>query len=238
MKSFAVLFLLFLSAVAMAGTPVKTLVAIEDIYAPLGFDTNDSTQVIVSGLLPNLCHKSPYTEVKVIKNKIEITVGSLKYDETNPFCRPFEVPFVETIDVGLLDKGNYDIVVNGESIFEKKSKIFVDESISTSVDEFAYAYVNYMVKGDGDRVVELNGYNPSDCFELDDIEVISNKINTYSVLPKMKKVRDFCPMKMVPFTYSVKVPNTIESKKILLHVRAMSGKSVNAVFVNADLKEN
>lgn len=227
------IFSLFISAVH-AGTPVETIVPIDEVFSPVGFDSNDNSEIVVSGWLPNLCHKSPKSTYSISGRTINITVSALKYDSSNPFCPEMIVPFVETIKVGILDKGKYDIVVNGKTPYEKQSKIKIDESSSNAVDDFIYANVHYIEQEIGNNVVTLKGYNPSDCFVLDDIKFVSNGINAYSVLPIMKKVRDFCPMKLVPFSYDIEVPQSLQHNKVLLHVRSMDGNSVNTLFIKAN----
>ena len=220
------------TGVAMASTPVEIMAPIDHIYSPKGFDTNDNTEVIIEGYLPNLCHKAPSSTVSVVGTKINIKVTALRYHPSNPFCPEAIVPFVETVKVGLLDKGNYDIVVNGRSIYEKQGQIAIAEATSNSIDEHVYAAVEYVEKQAGSREVTLKGYNPSDCFVLDEVNVVDNGKDVYSVLPKMKQISDFCPMKMVPFAYKMEVPTTLKKDKVLLHVRAMDGTSVNSLFHN------
>ena len=225
-----IIFLIALSSVGYAGTPVKTLVPVDEVFVPKGFDVNDNSEIIVSGYLPNLCHKSPQTEVQVQGKKIQVTVSALKYSETNPYCPEMIVPFLETVKVGVLDKGNYNIVINEKTQYEKKSTIAISESSSNALDEHIYANVFYVDEVEGTHTVKLKGYNPSDCLVFDHIEILSNDKNTYSILPIMKKVRDFCPMKMTPFSHEVEVPKLLERNKILLHVRGMDGNSVNSIF--------
>lgn len=224
--------LVLLPAITLAGTPVETIVPVDNIYSPKGFDSNDNTEVIIEGYLPNLCHKSPNTKVEVKGSNINIKVTALKYDSTNPFCPEMIVPFIESVKVGVLDKGFYDITVNGKSIYQKEGSIFVNESISNSTDEHVYANVEYVEKVEGTRNIKLKGYNPSDCFVLEKVEFVGNEKDTYSVLPKMRQISDFCPMKMVPFTIDAEVPNSIKRPKVLLHVRSMGGNSVNTLFPN------
>jgi len=213
-----------------AGTPVEIAVPIEDIYVPTGFDSNDTSEVIISGYLPNLCHKSPATKTTIKGNNIDIQVTALKYHSTNPMCPEMVVPFLETVKVGLLDKGNYSITVNGKTPFKKTSKISITESTSSAVDSYIYANVEYVEREEASKTVSLKGYNPSDCLVLDEVKFVSNKSNTYSVLPIMKQIRDFCPMKMTAFSYDVEVPTEIKKEKVLLHVRGMDGNSVNSLF--------
>ena len=216
---------------AQAGTPVETIVPIDAIFSPVGFDSNDSSEIVVSGWLPNLCHKAPKTDFTVKGNKIDIKVTALKYDSTNPFCPEMIVPFVKSVEIGVLDKGKYEITVNGKTPYSKKSEIKIDESSSNAIDDFIYANVEYIDQEIGSNTISLKGYNPSDCLELEEVKFVSNGINAYSILPVMKKVRDFCPMKLVPFTHEVEVPQTLKTSKVLLHVRSMDGNSVNSLFI-------
>jgi hypothetical protein len=229
MKHFLILTLL-VSFGAFASTPIEKMVPVDHIYVPAGFDSNDTTEVVVTGFLPNLCHKSPSAMVTTKGNKIDIKVTSLYYHESNPFCPEMVVPFVETVKLGLLNKGDYEIKVNGKSQWELKEQIKVSQSTSTAVDDHSYAYVNYVDKEQANGEVVLKGYNPSDCFVLDKIEHRSNGKDTYSVLPIMKQVRSFCPMKMTPFSYKWRVPTELDSELLLLHVRTLDGKSVNSIY--------
>lgn len=219
-----------MSASLLAGTPIEKEVPINNLFIPSGFDSNDNVEVIVSGFLPNLCHKSPRAQVEKRKDGAHIKVTSLYYDESNPFCPEMIVPFKITVSLGVMDTGNYQIKVNEDTPYAQDKGMKILESTSNSIDNYHYAYVENVLKKQGSREVHLKGYNPSDCFVLDKIETISNKSDTLSVLPKMKQIRDFCPRKMVPFTYKYEVPEVLEAKEILLHVRTMDGKSVNTLF--------
>lgn len=214
-----------------ASTPVEKIIPINDVYSPLGFDTNDTSEVIIEGILPNLCHRAPITKVVIKGNIINIKVTALSYHESNPYCPELALPFLETVKLGLLNKGKYTILVNGKTQFEKKSKMLVTESDSNAVDDHIYANVDYIEKMEqSPNKVTLKGYNPSYCFVLDEVKFVSNGENTYSVLPKMKQVSQLCPMKMTPFAIEVEVPQSINKSKVLLHVRGMDGNSVNSLY--------
>ena len=215
-----------------ASAPMKKLVPVSNIYSPEGFDSNDNVEVIVEGFLPNLCYRAPMKDIKINGNKIDIKLSALSSEQQNPYCPEMIVPFLEKVEVGVMDKGQYEIEVNGKSVYEKQGSIEVDESISDAVDDEVYANVEYIERVQGSRNIILKGQNPSDCFVLDKVEFVDNKKNVLSVLPKMKQVSEFCPMKMVPFEYEVEVPNNLEKEKILLHVRVMDGRSVNSLYLN------
>ncbi len=230
MKTALILIASFLvSFTAHAGTPIEKIVPVEDVYAPLEFDSNDNVEIVVSGYLPNLCHKSPKAKVKIENRKIKVTLTSLYYQESNPFCPEMAVPFTETLSLGLLKSGKYNIVVNEKSETTATEELFMDNASRATIDSHTYAYVDY-VEQIGEGKVKLRGYHLSDCFEIDKIAAFSNGKNVYSVLPILKKVSNFCPRKMLPFSYEYTVPTELSAKKVLLHVRTMNGNSVNSIF--------
>lgn len=233
LKKLVVLAIVALAAAANASTPIEKMVPVDHVYIPSGFDSNDNVEVVVTGFLPNLCHKSPAAKVVMNGGKVDIKMTSLYYHASNPYCPEMVVPFTKTVSLGVMDKGLYDITVNGRSPWQLKENIKIAESTSNAVDEFNYAYVQYIDKEVGDNNVALKGYNPSDCFILDEITHVSNKKDAYSVLPKMKQIREFCPMKMIPFSYDWEVPTEVPSQKVLIHVRTMDGNSVNTIFDQA-----
>ena len=230
LKKLVVLAVMALASVANASTPIEKMVPVDHVYIPSGFDSNDNVEVVITGFLPNLCHKSPAAKVEVDGGQVDIKMTSLYYHASNPYCPEMVVPFTKTVSLGIMDKGLYDIKVNGRSPWELNENMKIAESTSNAVDEFNYAYVQYIDKEVGDNNVALKGYNPSDCFILDEIAHVSNKKDAYSVLPKMKQIREFCPMKMIPFSYDWEVPNEVPSKKVLIHVRTMDGNSVNTIY--------
>jgi hypothetical protein len=221
---------LFVPAI-QASTPVEVQVPVEHVYTPKGFDSNDRAEVVVSGYLPNLCHRSPFSKVHRAGRSIQIELSSLYYEPNNPFCAQMIVPFLETVQVGVLEKGDYEVVVNGGSTDKQRSVLTIAEARSNNIDDFVYAGVEYVDKSlQGSSKVVLRGYNPSDCYAFDEMISVSNNKDTYAVLPKMKQVYSFCPMKMVPFSYEFTVPQELDRKKVLLHVRSMNGRSVNSVY--------
>ena len=231
--------LLLASAAAMSTTvrandpldgPVPVLISAKHIYTPLGFDSNDNTEIVVSGYLRNLCYKAPTATATVKDNVISVELKALLTSTPNTLCAQMAVPFIEAVSIGVLKKGDYKISVNGASEGAGVAQISVAQAASANIDDNIYANVS-SVEVSGRKGV-LRGYTPSDCMVLDTIKFISNKSDTYSVLPIMKQVRSLCPMKLVPFAYEFEVPTALTAKSVLLHVRAMNGKSVNTIFDN------
>lgn len=202
------------------------------IFTPVGFDDNDNTQVVLYGYLPNLCYKSPRTKVFVSGKEVSILFTAIKGNEKAP-CVQMVVPVTEIVDLGVLAQGNYNITVNGGTAAESRSKIQVSRALSPSEDDHIYANIESIERRPESRTVILRGYNPSDCYQPDRIEWISNEKDVLAVLPIMKKVHEVCPRKMVPFEQSLEVPETLSNgnSEILLHFRVMNGKSINHVFL-------
>lgn len=213
----------------LAGLPTKNFVPVEHVYVPHGYDSNDLVEIVVEGMLPNLCHKAPTTEVTVEGNKVSIKVESLYYAPSNPFCPPMIVPFLEIVTLGNLKAGSYEIEVNAHTPYPAKANLLVVATTSQNIDEHTYASVEY-IEQDGSDTVVLKGFNPSFCFELDRVAITDNGSDTYSLQPIMKQVSDFCPMKLVPFEIPVKLPTTLTKDVVLVHVRSMNGKSVNTLL--------
>ncbi len=237
-KNIALLATLVLMPVITGASTYEAVVPVDHVFTPSGFDSNDNTEVVVTGFLPNLCYQAPKSTVTVVEGKISVSVKATKKVNGLGFCANVILPYIEFIKIGVLDKGKYHIMVNEKSAWEKKSQISVSEATSSSIDEVIYANVEEVQREDNNsRKILLKGYNPSDCFELKEIVIADNGLDTYSVLPKMKQVRAHCPKKMIPFTYEFEVPEKLEADKVLLHVRVMDGRSVNTFFNNKPLNE-
>ena len=75
-----------LGSVAHAGTPVEKMIPVDHAFIPAGFDSNDSVEIVITGYLPNLCHKAPSAKVEITGTKVDVKMTSLYYQESNPFC--------------------------------------------------------------------------------------------------------------------------------------------------------
>lgn len=210
---------------------IKLLTPIDKVFVPKGFDSNDTTEIIVSGFLPDLCYQKPVAQVYFEKNDILVFLTSTKIIKKNDFCLQVVDPFVETISVGRLDQGNYRLAINPGTPFESLTEVNVIEAEQNSIDDHLYANVEFIEPSLEKGEVFLKGQHPSSCFAIDEVKIISNGLDTYSILPIMKKLTDTpCPLKKMPFSHAVKVPTELKGDRILLHVRSIKGKSVNLVI--------
>lgn len=230
---FALAFALIPAFALAALSNFEAAVPVDHIYVPAGFDSNDNTEIVVTGFLPNLCYKAPKSAIEITNGKISVSVKATMNQKAMGYCADVIVPFIESINIGTLARGNYKLAVNENSSLSKKSHINIAEASNNSIDDAIYANVDEVVRAEeNSRKVYLKGYNPSDCFELKEIIIADNGLDTYSILPKMKQVKTFCPKKMIPFNYEFEVPEKLEADKVLLHVRVMDGRAINAFFNN------
>jgi hypothetical protein len=210
-------------------SPAKRVyLPVDHVYVPTGFDSNDHTEVVVTGMLPNLCHYAPMVASRVKGNKIYLTVTANL--SAADMCAEMLVPYMLTASVGVVTKGKYNIIVNGKETTKPAAQINIAQSLTAQVDNNIYANINTIERIQGTRTIKLSGYNPSDCYQFDRFEFVSNKADTISVLPIMKKIYATCPMKMTPFELNFEVPALLDAKAVLLHVRAMKGASENSLF--------
>lgn len=233
MKSVFILLTLLASTIAFAKRPVEMNAPVTHVFAPKGFDSNDNVEIMVSGYLPNVCYKIASATPKVIGQNIYIEVKMFDYQAERKVCAQMVVPYLMQVPVGILDRGEYKInIVNNTSSTIGLKSINISEAYAGAVDEHVYAAVDVIEDDEDSRIVKLKGTNPSDCFELDRIETVSNGKDTFSILPILKQVKTECVDKKTPFEYDYRVPYDLETEGVLLHVRSMNGKSVNLLYRN------
>ncbi len=239
LKQYVSLFLIAVSSFGASGAFAEVNgqipVPVKHIYVPKGFDDNDATEVVVTGELPSLCYYSPQAVVR--KEGTKVFVSVLAYVSKATECEMMIVPFMLTVHLGVLSVGQYSIEVNPGTTTQKNATLNIAPALSDQVDDHIYANVETVTRVQGSRTVQLHGYNPSDCYVLDRAQILSNGSDTYAVLPIMKKVHSACPMKMVPFVYSVQIPTGLAEDELLVHVRGMKGTAVNYLFLQESEKE-
>ncbi|HTL11301.1 MAG TPA: hypothetical protein VL588_02355 [Bdellovibrionota bacterium] len=210
----------------------ETLVPVDHVFSPRGFDDNDDVQVGVTGILPDLCYKAPRANVRLDGDTAYVTVTALHDVTPGIMCARAVVPFLLPVSLGVLDAGSYKIVANEGTPTAAKGGIAVEEAASSAIDNHIYARVESAEQLLGSRAVVLTGFNPSYCFDFDHIEFVSNGDDTLSILPILKQRQENCPLKLVPFRYQFEIPKTLARSEIMLHVRVMNGHSVNILFDN------
>ena len=225
---------LSLSAAALAQTNPSIIFALLDhLYVPYGFNEINTTEVVVTGYLPSPCYGAPEYKVRVNNDQVYIrmtTTRTQTADHRPNLCTDVAVPFTETLKIGRLNPGHYQVRINEGSARAIMSTLDIARAKVNSVDEYPYAIVQYVEQNQTDMHFYLNGYVYSDCYVLDQVRYMSNQKDVLAVLPIMKQIRPTCPRKMIPYRVRIDPPlNSIPSPVFLLHVRSADGHSVNFV---------
>ncbi len=236
MLRLAALFILISSNLFGQFAPMEEHVPLTNIFIPEGFDNNDIVEIIVEGYTPSLCHYEPKINVK-IENKM-IYLSAISQYKAQSDCIKSMVPFQKVVKIAKdLEAGIYTIMI--EDFFNLKTKkvitsqfrLKVKNSRSSTHDEKIYANIEYIIPRSSNSI-DLIGYHPSSCYKKDKVQI--KKIsNTIVILPQLKieKYAKCWPPKMVPFKYSIDIPQEyLSEEKILIHIRKMSGKSINYIF--------
>lgn len=224
-----------ISGSVMAQMPSIVDAPVNHLFVPEGFDNNDNVEVVVTGEFPNPCFSTNKVEVDVKGDDVFITITALaKQDNNSRLCEDLKVPFTEVVRIGNLQAGTYQLFVNQGSSHELRGKMSIAVSNSNSVDDHLYAQVDYIELGitgglSGDAL--LIGSTLSPCMQLDKVEYISNKADTFSVLPVMKRIGRNCPERKTRLEIPIKFkPQQLASSKVLLFVRSIEGKSVHTII--------
>lgn len=225
------MFFLLTSAAVASATVIDA--PVDHLYVPKGFDSNDSVEVVVTGTFPNPCYSRNGVKVDVKNGEVEINVMALAPEVIlmeGMTCPDMPVQFKEVVTLGNLQGGTYSLQVNGEQSSSLNRNLKIAEASSQAVDEYLYADVEWIEKKSSSEIV-LHGFRSSDCLDLDKIKVVSNGEDTLSVLPILKQVSKKCNALNVPVSYPVKLDlSGLKTKRPLLHVRTIDGKSVNTIL--------
>lgn len=224
---------LLLSAIPVAHALEVISAPVDHLFVPAGFDNNDNVEVVVSGHFPSSCYSRNKVDVNVVADRIEVKITAIDRRASAEKCIDVAVPFVEVVTVGNLQAGSYKIHVNESSKSRLTGKLSVAESRSHSMDDFVYSYVDHIelgFAGGTSGSAWLRAQLPSPCLEFDHVEYLSNGSDVISIMPIMKQVSDFCPMKMVPYEIPLRYDlSALPAKQVLLFSRSMDGKSVSTI---------
>lgn len=203
-------------------------IGVRSVHVPLGFDSNDDSEVEVVVELPSTCHRRPYGEVKVIDGNIWVDMKADKAPASSGiYCIQAIVPYLVSVPVGRLAEGNYQVVVNRSQETERMAKLTVAKPNTGSIDNFAYANVTGVKKDSEDASIYLEGYHPSSCMEIDRVEMIPNESgDTIAVLPIVKQSQAVCVEMIKPFLHKVDLAN-VTTSELVLHVRRIDGRALN-----------
>lgn len=210
---------------------VKTLP--QNIFTPMGFDNNDNVQLVIAGEYPNTCYKVGPVQSYVDAANKRIIIRSESYFYRSSMCAQIMVPYFVTVNVGIVTAGIYSIYAeDANGNIRKFARMPIALSQNSGPDDLLYAQINHVFvtrSSSGQYVMNLEGQMTNSCMDFGQLKVLYRENNVVEVLPTVTMNNTSgCQDVMVPFVKSVpmdKIPNG----KALIHVRSLSGQSVNTV---------
>ena len=213
---------------ANPGKPVP--ISSSRTFAPVGFDDNDQTQIVLEGRLDNDCYRLAQPRVKIDQKTKQIEIQPTA-DYFQWMCLEVQVPWTQTVDLGVLSAGTYQIKVGatGES-----EKLAIKPASTVSPDDHVYApvdSVDVLVNPAGHSIIAtLRGRFATRCAEFDEFRVIDSG-KTIQVLPIVKagSARNCSEQRETSYEQQLELPWR-DAGRYLVHVRTLNGQSVNHVF--------
>lgn len=240
-----IVFGVLLGGSANGGVPTAVEVAIEKVFvSPEGYDDNDNVTVVVHGNLPSLCFQvvDPAFAVKAETKTIVVRQFAAKVNY--PECLKGATPkaygqggiFTSELQIGSLAAGEWKIVYDDGTKTMAERVFKVAKATSDTVDESIYApvlstFIPDLVYETKNAEVVLSGILNTSCLDLDpaNIEVVKFS-DVIVILPRLTVMNgDDCKKIELPLQEIVSV-GELKPGEYLLHVRSMTGRSLNRVF--------
>ncbi len=213
--------------------PTTTNLLPGKVYVPLGFDSNDSAEIVIEGAYSNTCYRSGMATFNVDEERKKITIYNKTYFHSNSMCLMVIVPYSKVINFGVLKEGNYSLnfVGDGENI--SMGKLPVAKSSSTVQDDHLYAPIERttFIEAKNGKPAELilHGVFANSCMSLKEVELRrAPGSDTIAVLPKSEMSGSSCENTSVKFDERVSLEG-YGSGRVLLHVRSLNGQSLNTI---------
>lgn len=203
----------------------KRSIPVQNVYTPAGFDSNDNSQIVISGYMPNYCYNTPQAQVDTSNYKITVNMQA-NFNEEG-YCQEAIKEYLHVLDLGKMKPGRYQITIYGDNEFPIEEEIEIAAPNAGEIDRYQYPVIHKVSYNHADKSLLIKGFKPSSCYELTDVEFYSDRKNTIIALPILEKVSDFCPRKMVETEISIETPRLVNSLQTLIHIRSEKKDSKN-----------
>ena len=221
------------SQTALGSPPKSEVIEPASVFLPQGFDDNDNVQVIIHGVLPKSCYRAGPVSRFVDRVNRQITLRATAYVYANPNCQPVSSTYTSVIDLGLLPRGDYQVKIEtaaGEQL--NRGVLPVEHSTTSRPDNFLYGWVQEArtATSEGRTTLTLTGRLGSGCYRLSEVKVFYREAaRVVEVLPIAEQVEGVaCDSGPVSFESQVVLAPQWNGTT-LVHVRSLSGQSVNRV---------
>lgn len=213
--------------------PRNVTVSPATIYAPPGFDSNDNTQVVLAGMLPNTCYRAgPDAKVRVDKRAQKIFIANEAYLYPADMCLMMEVPFSKVVNIGMLPPGEYTVYIeDARGGAREMTTLPVALAHTRDADDQVYAVAESatVIRGGRTRSLILSGYLTGGCMHLKEVQVLYRRAGIVEVLPiaTVDHVNQ-CTYQLTRFERKIEL-NTSWTGEALLHVRSLNGNALNVI---------
>lgn len=240
------------SASASWGQKLKVQeVALEEVFvAPVGYDSNDNIEIVIDGKLPSACYDLFQTKIipKPEKNKFSIKqyirqkhLTECETEHSDHQGQTFPVQFTTVVSLGELAAGEYRIDYKKASSSSQAVKTFqVSTATAEGIDDHLYApvssaFIPELIYSTPNAQVILTGILGNSCMEMNPSDIqVERYGNIFVILPKLKlssqsETENDCVAMPRPLQQFVSL-GEVEAGRYLIHVRSMTGRSVNKTF--------
>jgi hypothetical protein len=214
-----------------ASVPEEILAPVEQVYVPNGFDDNDVTEVLVRGEFSSSCYQVGEGHYVINRELKEISVWVTAYKYEAGACAEVMTPYLKSIHIGVLEEGEYNVIV--ENAPTVKAIFSIEGRTSESPDDYLYAPVsggNVELDANGRQYLNLMGTYPytfTGCMVIKEVKFEYGANDVLVVLPIMETLPDAqCESYHHQFNEVYGLPQAIDGEKIL-HVRSINGHSYN-----------
>jgi hypothetical protein len=233
----AVLVSSLLTGTALADpTPDPRLIAapVERVFVPLGFDNNDNVEVVIHGHFTNTCFKVGPTNAVIDAQAKTVTIQAQAYEYSGVVCAQVQIPFITNVNLGVMKEGEYSVSVVGlpDLVIDP---LTIGVATTANPDDFIYAPVeqaSLQKNAQGLDILKIEGVYPfmfTGCMNIKEVKVSLAPGQVIVVQPIADILEDrFCsPQDSKKFTIERTLDFPITFSEYLIHVRTLSGSSVN-----------
>ena len=223
-------------------------VALEEVFvSPVGYDSNDNIEIVLDGKLPSACYDLFQTKIIPVPEKNKFLIKQFIRQKHLTECETehsehqgeiFPVQFTTVVSLGELAAGEYRIdYKKAASSGTKGVKTFqVSTATAEGIDDHLYApvssaFIPELIYSTPNAQVILTGILGNSCMEMLPSDVQVEKYgNIFVILPKLKlSMQQECVANPRPLQQFVSL-GAVEPGRYLVHVRSMTGRSVNKTF--------
>lgn len=222
-------------------TPNTLDILPDRVFAPLGFDDNDNVQVVLDGHLADTCYKIGPTHIRVDHENHKIYLRQTAYYYSGAWCAEVRIPYVQTVNLGLLAAGEYEILLERpDRGVDSAANLPIAIATNSSADNFVYAPIaearlerSHAIGGnenDAPFDLILSGSFANSCMHFMTAKMNIRANNVIEVLPvaKIDRTHSNCAQVETEFSTTLSLSGVAHGR-YLIHIRSLNGQALNRI---------